>query len=204
MTTPHASAATFEGPASPRASRPAARRLPPRGWVLPSLLTVLWPAGAAALVGWLAAKRLAAAGRTAVLAGLLAPLAAVPAAVHAMPASAPVARAGMLAPFTVAGVAWGYANGGELRVQGSMLVMTNVRGGYGGQAGVTIGQVFLTPNARVGNHLLTHETRHSSQWLVLGGLLPPLYAAADVAGGGATGNVFELLAGLRDGGYLNS
>ena len=40
--------------------------------------------------------------------------------------------------------------------------------------------------------------------LVLGGLLPPLYAAADLAGGGATGNVFEVLAGLRDGGYLNS
>jgi len=176
----------------------------PRRWVLASLLTMVWPAGAAALAAWLAAKRLATASRRTLLAGLLVALALAPFAARAVPASAPVVRAGMLAPFTVAGVAWGYANGGELHVRGSMLVMTNVRGGYGGQAGVTIGQVFLTPNSGVGNRLLTHETRHSIQWLALGGLLPPLYAAADLAGGGAAGNVFEVAAGLRDGGYLSS
>ncbi|MCC6387741.1 MAG: hypothetical protein IT302_10190 [Dehalococcoidia bacterium] len=200
MTSPEPRALAICTTPRPRATRPVDLSTP-RRWVVASLLTVVWPAGAAVFTAWLAARRLAAAGRTAMLAGLLATLAVLPFAVRAVPASAPVARAGMLAPFTLAGVAWGFANGGELHVRGSMLVMTNVRGGYGGMAGVTIGQVFLTPNPGVGNQLLMHETRHSTQWLVLGGLLPPLYAAADLAGGGAAGNVFELSAGLRDGGY---
>lgn len=109
-------------------------------------------------------------------------------------------RAGLLAPFTIPAVTWGYANGGVLHVHGDMLVMTGMSRGYGPRSGVTIGQVFLTSDDSKLN-LLAHEARHSDQWLIFGGLLPPLYLVADLLGGGPGGNVFEINAGLESGGY---
>ncbi|MGH3097397.1 MAG: hypothetical protein ACRDMV_15550 [Streptosporangiales bacterium] len=55
--------------------------------------------------------------------------------------------------------------------------------------------------------LLRHEERHANQWAACGGLpFLPLYAAAMAVsvwrrGDRASGNVFERLAGLADGGY---
>lgn len=54
--------------------------------------------------------------------------------------------------------------------------------------------------------LLRHEARHASQYAVLGFAFLPLYfAAAGLSvlrtGNPASGNIFERLAGLADGGY---
>ncbi|MDN3483466.1 hypothetical protein QMA10_16265 [Arthrobacter sp. APC 3897] len=54
--------------------------------------------------------------------------------------------------------------------------------------------------------LLRHEARHASQYAVLGPAFLPLYfAAAGLSvlrtGNPASGNIFERLAGLADGGY---
>ena len=54
--------------------------------------------------------------------------------------------------------------------------------------------------------LLRHESRHSSQYAVLGPAFLPLYfLAAGIStlwtGDPASGNIFERLAGLEDGGY---
>ena len=54
--------------------------------------------------------------------------------------------------------------------------------------------------------LLRHEARHSSQYAVLGLAFLPLYFAAAGfstlrTGDPASSNIFEILAGLADGGY---
>ena len=54
--------------------------------------------------------------------------------------------------------------------------------------------------------LLQHEARHSSQYAVLGPAFLPLYFAAAGfsrlrTGDPASANIFEILAGLSDGGY---
>lgn len=54
--------------------------------------------------------------------------------------------------------------------------------------------------------LLRHEARHSSQYAVLGPAFLPLYFAAAGfsklrSGDPASSNIFEILAGLSDGGY---
>lgn len=62
------------------------------------------------------------------------------------------------------------------------------------------------PTGRSQSPLLRHEARHSSQYAGLGPAFLPLYlVAAGVSvlrhGDPASGNVFERLAGLADGGY---
>lgn len=57
--------------------------------------------------------------------------------------------------------------------------------------------------------LLRHEARHSSQYAILGLAFLPLYfAAAGISklrsGDPASSNIFEILAGLEDGGYRPS
>lgn len=57
--------------------------------------------------------------------------------------------------------------------------------------------------------LLRHEARHSSQYAVLGLAFLPLYFAAAGysrlrAGDPASSNIFEIMAGLSDGGYRPS
>ena len=57
--------------------------------------------------------------------------------------------------------------------------------------------------------LLRHEARHSSQYALLGLTFLPLYfAAAGISqlrsGDPASSNIFEILAGLDDGGYRSS
>jgi len=75
----------------------------------------------------------------------------------------------------------------------------------------TVGSVIVSGQSldwlREQPRLLRHEERHSWQWAALGGLpFLPLYVVAMAysqlrAGDRATANVFEMLAGLEDGGY---
>ena len=74
----------------------------------------------------------------------------------------------------------------------------------------TVGNVLLTRHdaaeLRRRPALRAHEVRHSTQWAVLGPAFVPLYVIAmlvsrALTGDVATGNPFELLAGLNHGGY---
>jgi len=47
--------------------------------------------------------------------------------------------------------------------------------------------------------LLQHERIHSEQWAIFGLAFPPLYAAVDI--NGPCNNIFEIMAGLEEGGY---
>jgi hypothetical protein len=90
-----------------------------------------------------------------------------------------------------------------------MLMMSGMRTGFGPRGGVTIGAVYLTgaDAGRVSTQRKVHERRHVAQWAALGLTLPPLYFVAERvgpllgAGDGVSGNVFEIAAGLHDGGY---
>lgn len=113
------------------------------------------------------------------------------------------ARSAALAPFTAGGIAWGVANGETLRYYDGMVVVTGMEGGCGPRTTVTIGQAVLTRQHDMTAELLTHEKRHTYQWAAFGALMPPLYFAAGAFGGGPEGNVFEVAAGLEDGGYFD-
>ena len=109
------------------------------------------------------------------------------------------------APFTVPAIGWGLAHGGALEAAGGVFVVTGMEDGYGPSSGITVGNVFLTGRAEPGAALLSHETVHARQWAVLGALTAPLYGLANaIAGGDPTGNVFEIHAGLREGGYATA
>ncbi|AXR73755.1 MULTISPECIES: hypothetical protein [Auritidibacter] len=73
---------------------------------------------------------------------------------------------------------------------------------------ITLGNVVLVrPGVRLSSALLTHESRHATQWaLCLGLPFLPLYGLAVLwslyrYGDTANGNIFERAAGLTDGGY---
>lgn len=80
-------------------------------------------------------------------------------------------------------------------------------------AAFTLGNVILYRSrvssafdAEPASALLRHEARHSSQYAVLGLVFLPLYFAAAGfsklrTGDPASSNIFEILAGLSDGGY---
>ena len=72
----------------------------------------------------------------------------------------------------------------------------------------TVGNVILTPRsiAEIGTRVVTHEERHTWQYMVCGTLFMPLYVSAMGwswvrTGDRAARNVFERSAGLADGGY---
>ena len=74
----------------------------------------------------------------------------------------------------------------------------------------TVGNVIITPRsiADIGERAVTHEERHSWQYMVCGTLFMPLYVAAMGwswirTGDRAARNIFERAAGLADGGYVD-
>jgi hypothetical protein len=73
-----------------------------------------------------------------------------------------------------------------------------------------VGNVILTPRtiAELGDRVVTHEERHTWQYMVCGTLFMPLYVSAMGwswirTGDRAARNVFERSAGLADGGYTD-
>jgi len=100
------------------------------------------------------------------------------------------------------------------RAPGGLLVAGSYRWRVPRQQCFTIGAVVFTRRDAdwlldpVRQTLLGHETRHVGQYAVLGPLFLPAYALASgwswlVAGEYGCRNVFERLAGLADGGYLD-
>jgi hypothetical protein len=74
----------------------------------------------------------------------------------------------------------------------------------------TVGSVIVTPRtiADIGERTLTHEERHTWQYMVCGTLFMPLYLTAMAwswirTGDRAARNIFERGAGLADGGYVD-
>lgn len=112
-----------------------------------------------------------------------------------------VARTALLAPVTAPALVWGVAHGGSVHFEGGMLVVTGMDGGHGTRSTITVGQVVLTSRDGLNELLLEHESRHGDQWALLGLLTPPLYYLSDMLQGGSEHNVFEVSAGLSDGGY---
>lgn len=165
--------------------------------------SVFWPAFGVAWAGW-AVFRAGFRRSRALTVALMATFAlSVASGVQPIPRQAfPAARAVFLAPFTVPAVGWGLAHGGELHVQGDMLVVSGMSGGHGSLPALTVGQVILTSKEKLDPALLSHEAVHGDQWAFLGALTPPLYFLSDVIGGGPANNIFEVSAGLEAGGYI--
>jgi hypothetical protein len=74
----------------------------------------------------------------------------------------------------------------------------------------TVGNVIITPRsiADIGGRTLTHEERHTWQYVACGTFFMPLYLAAMAwswirTGDRAARNIFERAAGLADGGYVD-
>jgi hypothetical protein len=72
----------------------------------------------------------------------------------------------------------------------------------------TVGNVILTPRTivEIGARVVTHEERHTWQYMLCGTMFMPLYLSAMGwswvrTGDRAARNVFERSAGLADGGY---
>ena len=109
-------------------------------------------------------------------------------------------------PISLAAAGWGIAHGGRPELRGGLLVISTMHGGFGPRAGLTVGSVYLTQHLTA-PLTLRHEQHHAGQWAVLGPALFVVgYAGAEAAGdvllhAGRSGSVFEMAAGLHDGGY---
>lgn len=104
---------------------------------------------------------------------------------------------------TAAGLLWGgilsgaIVRPGRLRRQGGVIVARGCPRWAFGRGGTTIGAVYLTHD-RVSPGVLAHEAVHRAQWRRYGLAFIALYIAA---GRAASGNRFEIEAGLARGGY---
>jgi hypothetical protein len=98
------------------------------------------------------------------------------------------------------GWAWPLPRAAAFTVGNVILYRSRVASSFQPRAGVS------SPGSVARSRLLQHESRHSSQYAALGPAFLPLYfLAAGIStlrtGDPASGNVFERLAGLDDGGY---
>lgn len=126
-----------------------------------------------------------------------------------MTAAARLVVEARLLPISAPAVGYGLLAGGRARWDHDLLTVSGIHGGLIPRHGFVTGSVYLTDmrHDELSARLLAHERRHVAQWTALGLTLPFLYAAADRAGPvlglgtGPGGNVFEIAAGLEDGGY---
>ena len=124
----------------------------------------------------------------------------------------PLVRTALNAVASGPAVVWGLLHGGRPTRRRGLLMVTGMRSGTGPRQEVMVGSVLLTRHGqrRIGDPLVRHELRHADQWAILGPLLmPPAYWLAEAAGDvltdcGNGGNVFEIGAGLRAGGYVHT
>jgi hypothetical protein len=127
-------------------------------------------------------------------------------------------RAAANAQLTALALAAASAAGGSCSVGASLFwICTGVNGIDAlNKGGITFGNVYLLgdkfdPATKLGRDSIGHEMKHADEWamagLSTGGT--PLVGQAAMAGAflanqqvtGSCGNVFEILAGLSDGGY---
>ncbi|WP_130650690.1 DNRLRE domain-containing protein [Egicoccus halophilus] len=109
-----------------------------------------------------------------------------------------VVRAARNTPFTAGAYLWGRAWGGTCtRQRGLMITCTGMRGGHA-RGGTQVGNVFLTRDRSVSPSLLRHESRHATQWAVMGFAFPLAYLAG---GTNPCRNWAERQAGLKAGNY---
>lgn len=99
---------------------------------------------------------------------------------------------------TAGGLLWGgILSLGRLRRAGGVIVARRCPRWAFGRGGTTIGAVYLTHD-QVSPRVLEHEAVHRAQWRRYGLAFIPLYFAAGLS---ASGNRFEIEAGLSGGGY---
>ncbi|WP_211293754.1 PA14 domain-containing protein [Lentzea kentuckyensis] len=104
-------------------------------------------------------------------------------------------------PFTALSVGWAKLWGGRCsRAPGLMIHCTRMRWGYGTRGGVTIGNTYLTPSARVSGPVARHESVHATQWGIFGLHFPVYYGITEIFQPGGL-NFWERQAGQCAGGY---
>lgn len=100
---------------------------------------------------------------------------------------------------TLVGLVWGtILSTGPISRHGKLWVFTGMPPWSFGRGGSCVGACYLTSN-NVSNAILEHEERHRKQWRTFGMLMPVLYL---LAGRNPLQNIFEIEAGLKEGGYL--
>ena len=111
-------------------------------------------------------------------------------------------RAVVNLPISAVAVGWGRMHGGDCDIHGDLMVTCAAMSGGFSRGGTTLGNVWFYSTLG-GSDRHRHEARHATQWAVFGLAFPVLYLADwFLAGGDPEGMMFELAAGLRDGGYL--
>jgi hypothetical protein len=111
------------------------------------------------------------------------------------------ARAIANIPLSAVAVMWARAHDGTCVVHDDLIITCARMDSGFVDAGTTVGNVWLYDTLD-GPDRHRHEARHADQWALLGPSFPALYGAEFVRTGGRQENVFELWAGLHDGGYL--
>ncbi len=114
------------------------------------------------------------------------------------------------APLTTGAAIYASARGGKCGFEAQLTVACyGMNGGYP-RGGLAVGNTFITGSSRgsVSAARLSHERKHSDQWAVFGLALPGLYLGNEAIARLIVGenraacyNVFEIAAGLDDGGY---
>lgn len=100
---------------------------------------------------------------------------------------------------TLVGLCWGaLLSKGKIERHGNLFVFRGMPSWSFGRGGACVGACYLT-NTNVTPAVLAHEERHRKQWRTYGLLMPFLYL---LAGRDPFNNIFEIEAGLTDGGYL--
>lgn len=110
----------------------------------------------------------------------------------------PLAWAGYLYA-TLVGLVWGFIwSRGRVERHGKLFVFRGMPGWSFGRGGSCVGACYFTSN-NVTPAVLQHEEVHRLQWRRFGMLMPFLYL---LAGRDPLRNIFEIEAGLEDGGYI--
>lgn len=111
-------------------------------------------------------------------------------------------RAVVNLPISALAVGWGRMHGGDCDIHGDLMVTCASMSGGFSRGGTTLGNVWLYRTLG-GPARHRHEARHATQWAIFGLAFPVLYLAdCFLAGRDPKAMMFELSAGLGDGGYL--
>lgn len=102
---------------------------------------------------------------------------------------------------TGVGLVWGFLlSQGRVERHGNLWVFRGMPRWSFGRGGSCVGACYLT-DSNVTPNILKHEEIHRQQWRTFGMALPFLYL---LSGRNPHRNVFEIEAGLEDGGYIRA